>query len=251
MTAPTASGPLLLVVDVAHAGRDDAAFDAVLDRLSARVARAGEEAGFRVRRVDAAATGPEALVASLGHADAVVLTGGEDVDPALYGGDPDHPHAGRAVRAADDAQVALVVEAVRTRTPLVGICRGLQLVDVALGGDLVQHLDGHVRPGDPRASMVDHDVELVAGSRVAEALGGTAFTVRSSHHQAVGRLGAGLRVVGRAPDGTVEAVEHEDAPLWAVQWHPEDEGDRGDGLVSLLRAARAAVRGHGAGPGGA
>jgi putative glutamine amidotransferase len=124
--------------------------------------------------------------------------------------------------------------------PTLGICRGMQVVNVALGGDLVQHLEGddHVAPGASESSMVDHPVSLDAGSALAAALGATSLTVRSSHHQAVGRLGAGLVGVGTAPDGTVEAVEHRSAPLLAVQWHPEDVGAVGTVLADLLVALR-------------
>ena len=237
--------PRLLVVDVAASGRDDPAFQAVLDALSERVVATAALVGLDAVRVPAAETGPEALLAALADSDAVVLTGGEDVDPACYGGDDEHEGRGRTFPEADAAQVALVLEAVRTRTPLVGLCRGMQLVNVALGGDLVQHLTGHVRPGDPRRSMVDHDVALDPDSDTARVLGTTDPVVRSSHHQAVARPGTGLRVVGRAPDGTAEALEHESAPLWCVQWHPEDEGARGDGLAALLRAARDATRAPG------
>jgi putative glutamine amidotransferase len=127
--------------------------------------------------------------------------------------------------------------------PLVGICRGMQLVNVALGGDLVQHLpgDAHVRTGASDDSMVDHDVRLDPASDLAARLRGDAFDVRSSHHQAVARLGAGLAAVAWADDGTVEAVEHREAPLWCVQWHPEDSRAQGDVLTGLLEAARASV----------
>ncbi|NIJ04453.1 gamma-glutamyl-gamma-aminobutyrate hydrolase family protein [Frigoribacterium faeni] len=183
------------------------------------------------------------LDARLAAADAVVVTGGEDVDPSFYGGDADDPHLGQTFPAADRAQVALVRQAVAGNTPLVGICRGMQLVNVALGGDLVQHLHegGHVGD-DPADSMVDHRVAVEPDSRLARALGATELDVRSSHHQAVGRVGTGLRVVARADDGTVEAVEHEEAPVWCVQWHPEDAGSRGTVLTDLLEAALAARR---------
>jgi putative glutamine amidotransferase len=159
--------------------------------------------------------------------------------PAAY------PHAGQWFPTADVAQIALVRHAVDAGLPTLGICRGMQVVNVALGGDLVQHLDGplHVTPGPPEASMADHAVTLDADSALAAAPGSTRLTVRSSHHQAVGRPGAGLRVVGTSADGTVEAIEHESAPLLAVQWHPEDSGATGSVLADLLVAlhARAAV----------
>ncbi|PPG66282.1 glutamine amidotransferase [Rathayibacter rathayi] len=198
-----------------------------------------------VDRVSAEQAGAEELKRR--HADAVVVTGGEDVDPSLYGGRLDDPHRGQPFPAADRAQVALVRRAVETWTPLVDICRGMQLVNVALGGDLVQHLSGagHVGrsiPGEHLSGMIDHRVVLDPGSVLARILGAVELDVRSSHHQAVDRPGEGLVVVGRAHDGTVEALEHASAPLWCVQWHPEDAGARGTVLTDLLGAALAAVR---------
>jgi putative glutamine amidotransferase len=238
-----ATSPVLLVVDVADGGRDDPAFEAELQRLTASVVAAATAVGFVVDRVPAAQTPQAELDARLAAADAVIVTGGEDVDPSFYDGDPGEPHLGQTFPAADAAQVALVRRAVDDRTPLVGICRGMQLVNVALGGDLVQHLHGggHVA-SDPADSMVDHRVLVEPGSELARSLGATELDVRSSHHQAVGRLGAGLRVVARADDGTIDAVEHEEAPVWCVQWHPEDAGSRGTVLTDLLEAALAAGR---------
>nr|BFF13029.1 hypothetical protein GCM10025699_43320 [Microbacterium flavescens] len=237
---PRASRPRLLVVDVSDEGRDDPAFHAELLELTAEVLRAADETGFEVRRVAAASSGADGLLTELDSADAVVVTGGEDVDPEFYDGPADYPERGQTFPDADRAQIALVQRAVEARVPLVGICRGMQVVNVALGGDLVQHLheERHVRAGVPDDSMVDHEVRLDPASDLATVLGGSRFDVRSSHHQAVGRLGSGLRAVAWADDDTVEAVEHDGSPLWCVQWHPEDAGARGDVLTDLLRAAR-------------
>jgi putative glutamine amidotransferase len=239
---PRHDGPRLLVVDVADGGRDDPAFEAELQRLTAAVVVAAAAVGLDVDRVAAAQAPADELERRLAAADAVVVTGGEDVDPALYGGDVDHPHGGQTFPDADRAQIALVRRAVEARVPLIGICRGMQLVNVALGGDLVQHLEGGHVAADVDDSMVDHAVRVAADSRLAQVLGATALDVRSSHHQAVDRPGRGLRVVAWADDGTAEAMEHEEAPLWCVQWHPEDAGSRGTVLTDLLVAARDAAR---------
>jgi putative glutamine amidotransferase len=231
--------PLLAVVDVSDDGRQDPSFHGVLRRLTDRVVAAADRVGFDVLRVPAEQLGTDGLLAATAGADAVIVTGGEDVAPEFYGGPAEYEGAGQFFRAADAAQIALVQRSVADGVPTVGICRGMQVVNVALGGDLVQHLasGGHVRQGDPTESMVDHRVTLAEDSAVAAALGATSFTVRSSHHQAVGVLGAGLTAVGTAPDGVVEAIEHEADPLWCVQWHPEDAGAVGDVLEDLLRAA--------------
>ncbi len=220
MTTP----PRLLVVDVSDRERRDPLYGRSLRELTAAITAAGEGAGFDVVRV--ASDGPS-LAAEFDVADAIVLTGGEDVDPALYGGAENYPHRDEIFADADRAQVSLVREAVAESVPLIGICRGMQVINVALGGDLVQHLDegGHVSDGPADGPMLTHDVDLEP----------------TSHHQAVGRVGRGLRVAARADDGTIEAVEHGSAPLWAVQWHPEDAGSTGTVLADLLAAARSRI----------
>jgi putative glutamine amidotransferase len=168
------------------------------------------------------------LLAQTSTADAIILMGGEDVAPEFYEGPLDYPGSGHHHRVADAAEIELIHRALSQGIPLVGICRGLQIVNVALGGDLIQHLPtapSHVGRS-PLEAMVVHDVEVAPDSRVATlADEGTLIrSVRSGHHQAVGRLGGQLVAVAWAPDGTIEAVEHETAPLIAVQWHPEDLG---------------------------
>jgi putative glutamine amidotransferase len=231
----------LLVLDVTDEARDDPAFERELDDLSTSVVTAAEQVGFAVRRVPANRLGD--VRAALAEADAVLVTGGEDVDPSHYGGPTDYPGRGQTFADADRVQFEVVRGSVEARVPLVGICRGMQVVDVALGGDLVQHLEhpGHVNPDSVEDSMVDHPVRLADGSTLASMLGTTSLVVRSSHHQAVGRLGDGLRAVAWADDGTVEAVEHDTAPVWCVQWHPEDRGATGTVLTDLLVAARDAA----------
>lgn len=241
---PADNRPVLLVVDVGDGGRVDPAFEAELQRLTASVLTAASGVGFETERVAAAQMSPEHLVTRVDAADAVIVTGGEDVDPRFYEGRTDEPHLGQTFPDADRAQIAAVRRAVETRVPLVGICRGMQLVNVALGGDLVQHLDtgGHVSGADDADTMVEHSVEIDADSALAGVLGATALDVRSSHHQAVDRPAEGLRIVARAGDGTAEALEHERAPVWCVQWHPEDSKSRGTVLTDLLEAALAAAR---------
>lgn len=234
--------PRLLLVDVSDRERADPAYGAELRTLSGSIAAAAVRTGFAVRRV---VSDDADLETELATSDAVLLTGGEDVDPALYGGAADYPGREEIFGDADRAQTALVRAAVASGTPLIGICRGMQVINVALGGDLVQHLHdgGHVAAGPAGSDMLRHEVTVAHDSRLAAIVGETALTVQSSHHQAVDRPGSGLRVVARANDGTVEAIEHESAPMWAVQWHPEDRGSDGTVLDDLLAAARDAVAG--------
>ena len=157
----------------------------------------------------------------------VVLSGGEDVGPARYGSAAhpatQHPHNGR-----DDTELALVEAAREARRPLLAICRGLQLLNVALGGTLVQDLPTE-RPGliaharDDASTTRVHGLSVVAGSRLAAALGATSLDVNSLHHQAIDRLAPGLHATAHAPDGVIEGVETmDDWWVLAAQWHPEE-----------------------------
>ncbi|MBE8515953.1 gamma-glutamyl-gamma-aminobutyrate hydrolase family protein [Amycolatopsis sp. H6(2020)] len=168
----------------------------------------------------------------LGRLDGVVLPGGADVHPGAYGGHEAHPALLPAERAQDEYEIAVARRAVLAGVPLLAICRGMQVLNVALGGDLVSDIDERDVPH--RDGF--HDVALDAGCRVAKAMGDTTVTVSSYHHQAVGRLGAGLTVTGRASDGVVEVIEHATAPVLAVQWHPEDNAETATEQQALFDA---------------
>lgn len=188
--------------------------------------------------VPAAATAVDAL-------DALVLTGGSDIDPAHYGAAA-HPSIGPARAERDRTELAAVRIALRRGIPVLGICRGAQLLNVALGGTLHQHLPdvvGHDRHGATPPVFGTIDVALEPGSVVGTLLGATA-QVRCLHHQAVDRLGDGLVVSARADDGVVEAIELAAHPfVVGVQWHPEQ--DLTD--TRLMRALVAAAAGRSAG----
>jgi putative glutamine amidotransferase len=158
----------------------------------------------------------------VGRVDGVLLTGGGDVDPATFGRDGG---AAEGVDGLRDAfELAVVRAALDTATPLFGICRGLQVLNVALGGTLVGDLpaergtDAHWDTGSWGTPV--HPVRVEPGTRLFGVTGPVA-EVNSMHHQAVDRLGTGLVVAARAPDGVVEAVEWPGRPVLAVQWHPE------------------------------
>jgi len=157
--------------------------------------------------------------------DGLVLAGGGDVDPALYGGSP-HPTIANVDPERDRVEIELVRDAVASSLPTLGICRGLQLLNVAQGGTLIEHLPDVVGESvihrTPEREPVPHAVRVQEGSRLAGILGKTEYAPMSLHHQAVRAVGNALEVVARAPDGTVEAVEMPAHPfLMAVQWHPE------------------------------
>ena len=172
--------------------------------------------------------------------DALVVTGGPDVDPAAYCA-ASHPRTVVARRERDEAELLMLRRALDRGIPLLGVCRGLQVLNVALGGTLVQHVPdavGHTDHNPAPGVFGATAVTLVPGSRVAAAVGARTL-VQCHHHQAVDRLGDGLVVSGRAADGVVEAVEQPDGPLTVgVQWHPEQ--DAAD--VRLFAAFVAACR---------
>jgi putative glutamine amidotransferase len=172
--------------------------------------------------------------------DGLVMAGGADIDPASYGAQP-HPETLDTVPERDRFEIALVRAAIERELPVLGICRGMQLINVAYGGTLLQHLPErfghheHLRvPGT--FDGADHDVELVEGSLAARAAGETHHATKSHHHQGVDRLGEGLQVSGSsAMDGLPEAIEMPDRRfVLGVQWHPE--ADQTSRVVSALVA---------------
>jgi putative glutamine amidotransferase len=170
--------------------------------------------------------------------DGLLLAGGSDIDPALYGADP-RPETERVYPQRDRFELALARRALERDMPVLGVCRGMQLLNVALGGTLVQHLE---EAGDHRpmpGAYGDHDVELDPGTLAARAAGVHRCDVKSHHHQAVDRLGDGLVVSGRAAhDGLVEAVEAPDRRYaLGVLWHPE-ENEESPIIGTLVDAAR-------------
>jgi putative glutamine amidotransferase len=155
--------------------------------------------------------------------DAIVLNGGGDVAPERYGAER-LPRTDPADERRDTFELGLVRAALDRGLPMLGICRGMQLLNVALGGTLVQDLAPVTslehEVADPWDRPV-HDIEVEPGSLLARAVGASRARVNSAHHQAVDRLGDGLRVTARAPDGVIEAFEDERGLLFGVQWHPE------------------------------
>lgn len=167
-------------------------------------------------------------------ADMVLLMGGEDVDPRLYGDQVDYPGSGHHEPRTDSTHIAVVLEALQHRKPLLGICRGLQLLNVALGGTLVQHLSANSHRGASHAdAFVQMRVHLEQETDLAADVDASR-PVRCTHHQAVDVLGTGLVVAARSADGVIEAVVHESAPITGVQWHPEHPDTAATQLRSLL-----------------
>jgi putative glutamine amidotransferase len=199
------------------------------------------------RYVDAvgAAGGTPVLLPSVAHEaevaadlltrlDGLVLSGGGDLDPALYGAGR-HPRTNGIRPDRDSSEAALARAALAAGLPLLGICRGMQLLTAVTGGTLVQHLPevvGHDGHAPARATYGTHPVRLVPGTRLHKALGDEA-DVRSYHHQGIASVGEGWEVAAHAPDGTVEAIEARDHPFAVgVLWHPEVGTD--PGVLAML-----------------
>lgn len=191
-----------------------------------------------------------ALVARPGEVldllDGLVLAGGADIDPASYGEEP-HPETQDTVPERDLFEIALLRAAIERDMPVLGICRGMQLINVALGGTLLQHLPerfGHHEHLRVVGTFdgADHDVELVPGTLAARAAGETHHKTKSHHHQGVDRLGEGLQVTGSSTmDGLPEAVELQGKRfVLGVQWHPE--ADQASSVVGMLVSEAARYR---------
>jgi putative glutamine amidotransferase len=176
--------------------------------------------------------------------DGIVFSGGTDVDPGTYGARP-HPLTDAPAGKRDRAELALLTAALARDLPVLAVCRGSQLLNVARGGDLVQHLPeavGHERHRHVPGTFADHDVEVEPQSRLGRILGRRA-PVKSHHHQGYGRLGERLRPVAWAEDGTVEALEDSSRRfVLGVLWHPEEAEDRAlfEALVAEARRYREA-----------
>lgn len=203
--------------------------------------RAIDAAGGRALLVPPSEEGVEETLDAL---DGLLLSGGSDIDPLMYGQQP-HDETNGIRGDRDRAELALLTAALERDLPVLAVCRGSQVLNVALGGDLVQHLPDVVgdekhkhRPG----VFADHDVRIERGSRLGALLGDGA-AVKSHHHQGLGRLGTGLVPTAYAEDGTLEALEEPTKRfVLGVLWHPEeaDDGSLFRALVEQARDYRAA-----------
>lgn len=186
--------------------------------------RAIEHAGGRPLLVPPSEEGVDETLDAL---DGLVFSGGSDLDPDLYGAAP-HPATDGVRPDRDRAELALLEAALARDMPVLAVCRGMEVLNVVRGGDLVQHLPdilGDERHRHTPGVFADHDVELQAGSRLQKLLGDRA-PVKSHHHQGVGRLGEGLADVAWADDGTVEGIEDRSRRfVLGVLWHPEEGED--------------------------
>jgi putative glutamine amidotransferase len=232
--------PVVVIAGISDADRKTSG---VPDRYGEAVLRAG---GLPLIRPAGVASSN--LVSDLlKHADALLIPGGRDLDTERLGLGPVHPMARLTPAGQQDADVALVSGAAKRGLPVLGICYGMQLLGLVGGGRLHQHLPddapGAVRHLDNHGGLVEHDVQLTAGTRTAAALGlasGGSLRVRSSHHQALASTGTGWSVTARDADGLIEAIEYTGRQLAiGVQWHPDRAKPctAEDGLFAALIAA--------------
>ena len=184
--------------------------------------RAVERAGGRAVLVPPDPEGTEEILDAL---DGIVFSGGNDLEPGSYGAEA-HPSTNGTNPERDRGELALLEEALARDLPVLAICRGFEVLNVARGGDLVQHLPEVVGHEEHRAvvgEFSEHEVRVDPGSQVGEVAG----PVKSHHHQGIGRIGDGLRAVAWAEDGTVEAIEDPGKPfVVGVLWHPEAGEDQ-------------------------
>jgi len=180
---------------------------------------------------------------ALGLIDGLLLAGGADIDPLAYG-QPAHPETVATVPERDEFEIALARAAIERDLPVLGICRGMQLINVALGGTLLQHLPDRLGHHEHRRVVgsfdgADHEVDLSQGSLAAAVAGGSPHATKSHHHQGVDRLGEGLVVSATSPlDGLAEAIELPGRSfVLGVQWHPEAD-EASPVVTALVRAAQ-------------
>lgn len=195
---------------------------------------------------------PETVEGYLDHVDGVVLSGGLDVDPVHYDEEP-HPKLGQVDVGRDAFELVLARAVLARQMPLLAICRGVQVLNVAMGGSLIQDIPSQVEASlrhDQDTLQQDalaHSVDVAANTWLGRLCGARRVRVNSYHHQALGRVAEGFVVSGRSPDGVIEAVEHPGLPFCiGVQWHPErtpsDPLTRGlfGGLVASAAESRGA-----------
>lgn len=166
--------------------------------------------------------------------DGIYLTGGDDIDPTLFGEEP-HPHLGVITRGRDDFEIILIKKFIKLNKPILAVCRGSQILNIALGGTMYQDIYEQINTNLLQHSQKavkhhpSHYVNVEKESLLYKLVGETKIKVNSRHHQANRKLGKGLTVSGRANDGIIEAVESKIHPfILGLQWHPENMAVKGD-----------------------
>ncbi|WP_163102097.1 gamma-glutamyl-gamma-aminobutyrate hydrolase family protein [Peribacillus alkalitolerans] len=170
--------------------------------------------------------------------DGLFLTGGNDVDPRYFYEEP-HPYLGPTIPQLDHSDMELLKRARLQNKPIFGICRGSHLINIALGGSMIQHIEEDIDKGivhltEVERTITSHPVKIQKDSRLYELLREEVVQVNSFHHQAIGRLADGLRAVAKADDGVIEAYESQDTLIMGTQFHPEELGKNDDRMQRIL-----------------
>ncbi|MDI9951376.1 gamma-glutamyl-gamma-aminobutyrate hydrolase family protein [Rhodococcus sp. IEGM 1305] len=228
-------GPLItVVVPLNFPGLTTEARDLIV-RFTSSALTTLVELGARVTVIDISRDAPFSIDE---ETDGVMLLGGGDVDPTLYGHTEYVGNLYGVDRGTDERTLSAIDLGFKLEAPMLGICRGSQMINLACGGTLIPDLgeDNPHRGGDGEPMFLDDTVIVAEGSRLEQILSRSQVIVRNGHHQAVGEVGEGLRVTARGLDGVVEAVEHESKWIVGVQWHPEDTDGSAEDRTALFRA---------------
>lgn len=170
------------------------------------------------------------------HCDALLVPGGNDMDSSYFH-EPLHPLATIYERPIDELDYALIAAFLEADKPILGICRGLQVLNVYFGGTLQQHFDKELHAQSDGAQPM-HDLKIHAHTFMSE-LYPAATVINSYHHQRIAKLAWGLRAAATHSDGTIEAFQHETLPVWAVQWHPERMGEEDRVITAFIKSCSA------------
>jgi putative glutamine amidotransferase len=183
---------------------------------------------------------PEITLETLPLCDGIILSGGEDVDPQFYGQDP-HINLGPTLPDRDLVEIEIVKYAIRNNIPILAICRGVQILNVALGGTLIQDIPSHMKEPIQHSQTVErrrdtHWVKISEDSKLFQILGSDQIRVNSLHHQAIDMVAMDLRVVASSSDGIIEAVEYIGSSTFTVgvQWHPESMASTNNSMNNLF-----------------
>jgi putative glutamine amidotransferase len=183
---------------------------------------------------------PEITLETLPLCDGIILSGGEDVDPQFYGQDP-HINLGPTLPDRDLVEIEIVKYAIRNNIPILAICRGVQILNVALGGTLIQDIPSHMKEPIQHSQTVErrrdtHWVKISEDSKLFQILGSDQIRVNSLHHQAIDMVAKDLRVVASSSDGIIEAVEYICSSTFTVgvQWHPESMSNTNNSMNNLF-----------------
>lgn len=245
---PDADVTVAVIAQLTLPGQDEETYG-LLKRFTTTTLESLRDAGVRTELIDVTAE-EEPDYEAIRGADGLVVLGGGDVHPEFYGLEGEVPHAYGVDRRSDERQLRIIREAWEQDASLLAICRGSQLLNVARGGTLIPHLgDNTPHQGGPGEPMfLDEPIRLEQDSLVRDIFDRDEITVRSGHHQAVDRVGEGLRVAARALDGTVEGTEAVDRTwILGLQWHPEDSDGSAEDRAALIERFVANVRSRAAG----